>query len=528
MSEPRPERATPLRSIAPSFVVAAPTGTSTTTRLHPTAAEDAALRRIGDYLGGLYRKDLVARSQIGKVPAALNGRTGRKRELTRFTSSRWAGAITRAAEDQYKLGLRALSAEVLQLTQMTEAIQRRLNVAVGEKVGKVSGYRSAREWFAKSRRLAALTLRLADARTRETAGQPHIRVGGGRLWSNRSNLNAAGMTVVQWRERWDAARMFITADGESGQVGGNQTVRVRPDGTVQVNVPSGLASELGGKLDLSVPVTFTLRGEEWADRSTTRQSIRYDITFDADKNRWYLRASWSYKSDVPAVPLATLQAGPVIGVDLNADHLAAAIIDASGNPVSSPRTIALDVDGLSAGTRDGHLRQAVTDLLDYATDNHVTAIAIENLNFADSRATGRETMGRGGKGKRFRRLVAGIPTGKFRERLVTMAANRGIHIIAVDPAYTSRWGEQHWKKPFQTQTPNIEVTRHHAAAIAIGRRAHGHKIRRKRAGLRSQQRMTANLPALQPGLTPERVAPESEKGQPRRRSPRPPGPAGTT
>ncbi|MBB5161171.1 hypothetical protein [Mycobacterium sp. AZCC_0083] len=40
-----------------------------------------------------------------------------------------------------------------------------------------------------------------------------VAVGGKRLWRNRHHLDQTGMTEVQWRARWDAARMFLTADG---------------------------------------------------------------------------------------------------------------------------------------------------------------------------------------------------------------------------------------------------------------------------------------------------------------------------
>ncbi len=65
---------------------------------------------------------------------------------------------------------------------------------------------------------------------------------------------------------------------------------------------------------------------------------------------------------------------------------------------------------------------------------------VENLDFADARATGRERLGRGARGKRLRRTVTAIPTRRFRTRLIGMAARRGIAVIGVDPAYTSRWG----------------------------------------------------------------------------------------
>ena len=81
----------------------------------------------------------------------------------------------------------------------------------------------------------------------------------------------------------------------------------------------------------------------------------------------------------------------------------------------------------------------------------VQAIVVENLGFDDAHAIGRETMGRGQRGKRFRRDAAGIPTAKFKGRLVAMASRMGIAVVAMDPAYTSRWGEEHWKKPLSTE-----------------------------------------------------------------------------
>lgn len=112
-----------LRAIAPAFVAAAPTGVRIRTRLHPTPAEEAALAAIGTLLGALYRTDLAARIRLGKVPAAARNRTERKRNLTAVSSSRWAGSITRAAEDQYQLGMRGLAAEAGSLRAACAAIE---------------------------------------------------------------------------------------------------------------------------------------------------------------------------------------------------------------------------------------------------------------------------------------------------------------------------------------------------------------------------------------------------------------------
>jgi hypothetical protein len=160
-------------------------------------------------------------------------------------------------------------------------------------------------------------------------------------------------------------------------------------------------------------------------------------------------------------------------VDLNDGHLAVRHLDAHGNLIGAAERIDVDLTG-SASRRDAQVRHAITQLLRYTRRHHITTIAVEDLDFADARTTGRETLGRGARGKRFRRTVSGIPTAVFRNRLAGMAARADIQLFAVNPAYSSIWGEQHWRRPFEN------VTRHQAAATVIGRRAQGYSARRRK------------------------------------------------
>jgi transposase len=234
--------------------------------------------------------------------------------------------------------------------------------------------------------------------------------------------------------------MFLTADGESGTVGGNLTIRVDEAGRLRIKVPAALAAQYGTHLSIAAPVGFCHRGAEWAARVAGRRAVRYDISYDPAKDRWYLDASWKQDTVVAPPSIEQLRTGPVLGVDLNADHLACCVLEGSGNPVGDPITIPVATAGLRASRRDGRVRAAITALLDTAHNAGCNAVVIENLDFADARAIGRDTMGRGQRGKRFRRTVAGIPTGKFRCRITSMAARRGFAIIGVDAAYTSKWG----------------------------------------------------------------------------------------
>lgn len=490
----------PLVTIDDPVVAATPAGVRIRTRIYLTAGEVAAVAAVGSFLGSVYRKELAERVALGRLDrqAHAQWRARQKRAVTAVTSSRWAGAITRAAEDQYQLGMRGLCAYVVDLRQAISVLQQRCALHPGEHgAGGRRGYRSAGERFVKTRRLAVLRARLANAEQALAFGRPSITLGGKRLWRTRNHLDEADMTEDQWSSRWDAARMFLTADGESGKPGGNETIRVDETGRLRIKVPAALATQYGAHLNIATPVAFSHRGTEWAQRIARRRAVRYDIAYDPTKDRWYLDACWKNDVTTAAPAIEELRAGPVIGVDLNADHLACTVLDGSGNPVGDPITIPFQTAGLRASRRDGRVRAAIATLLDTATHARCTAVVIEHLDFADARATGRESMGRGNRGKRFRRTVAGIPTAGFRTRLTSMAARRGIAVIGVDAAYTSKWGNEHWTKPLQQQTSGA-VTRHHGAATAIGRRGLGLTIRRRPAGPRNGQRTVTGTPPARP------------------------------
>ena len=211
-----------------------------------------------------------------------------------------------------------------------------------------------------------------------------------------------------------------------------------------------------------------------------------------------------------------------MAIDVNHGHLAAAVIAPDGNVLGTPATIALALAGLPSATRDGHLRAALSALIATAKARGARAIVIEDLNFDQARAEGRERAGRrpsrGRRGRDFRRLLSGIPTGKLRNRLVQMAANAGLSVIVVDPAYTSRWGAEHWLRPLREHHP--EATGHHAAALVIGRRGLGHRARRRATGTRTAPEEAARPAQARPRTTPKpETAPRKPAAPPGPRQP---------
>jgi hypothetical protein len=500
-----------LREIAEPFVAAAPAGARVRARLRVSPRDAEVLRAAGRHLGVLAGRDLAARCAEGRLDARgrAESRRERKQALTAASSSRWAGAITRTSEDAWQLASRNLAAERATLKARVRKIEARTAVPAGKRHGRTAGYATPAERHAKTLRLKALKGRRARVERRIEDGAVPVTRGGRRLMRARLNLAEAGLTEDQWRERWDCARLFLTADGEKDKAWGNETLRWNPDeGWFEVRLPAPLAylaNRPHGRYRLSCEVRFEHRGDEVAAQAATG-AVRYDISCDPVRGRWYIDASWRTPAR-PAPSLDDLRASPVIAVDVNAGHLAVAVAAPDGNVLGEPFTIPLELAGLPATARDGRIRAAVTQLIATAKTAGARAVVIENLDFKEARAEGRERTGNrpshGKRGRGFRRLIAGIPTARFRDRLVQMTANADLSVVVADPAYSSRWGALHWTASLREH--HSELSGHHAAALVLGRRGLGHRARRRATGNR-----TAPADAVRPAQARTRKPPNAK------------------
>ena len=282
---------TRLRAIARPFVASPATGVCIRDRIKGlTDVDERVLRLVGGHLGRLAAGDLAGRVRAGLGHDSERW-ADRKRDLTALSSSRWAGSITRATNDQWGLARRAQRAHVQSLRAGIAMIRHRLSLAVGERGtrGRPGGYRSRQEWHAKSRRLTVLKARLAAAEADCAAGHVSVVRGGKGLLNRRHNLDAAGLTEALWRQEWEAARWFLSADGESGKRCGNETIRVTPAGEVSLRLPAPLthlANAPHGRYVLAGTVTFPHRGDEWRDRVAANRAVAYRIHHNPGNNRW--------------------------------------------------------------------------------------------------------------------------------------------------------------------------------------------------------------------------------------------------
>ena len=528
----------------PTRVVAPGAGVSVKTRLRLDVDELALLSAVGAHLTRARNSDLAA-ARRGE-----NANDRYKVLCDRFgIHSRYAGSIcvdndaaTKAVKEhlwRHRAGLRRA---IGTLERRTAAPPRSV-CGCGQRRGCArcrDGYANPNERFGKQRRLAAKVAELARVEAQLAAKDYPVVYGGRRLAGTRHQLASAGMSREQWRTAWSQARSWFGCAGNAGRPGGNPCLTLtRGAGGhwyLTVSVPRPVAEELGvaTRVQLRHPVLLHHRSAELEQRLQDRLAVRVDVEPSTDAKgrlRTYLRFAWTRPTPEP-VPLPAARAGGVVGVDLNADHLAATRVDTSGNPVGRPVRVPLDLAAAPATVRDGRLRAAISAVLERAKATGATAIAIEDLDFADAKT--REKFGRR---KAFRHLIAGFPTAQFRDRVVAMARTQGLAVIAVDPRYTSRYGGASWQR--NLTTPTQLATRHEGAAVAIGRRALGHGLTtrtgRKPAAGRSPQRPVPHQrdgssdPRVQGRATTETAEavpaavvhqPPAHKRQPFRRPPR--------
>ena len=144
-------------------------------------------------------------------------------------------------------------------------------------------------------RLQVLRARLAAVDRRLAAGRVSVVRGGRALLRKRGHLAAAGLTEGQWRRRVGVGAAVFDRRWGEGQGVGNETLRWNPqEGWLEIRLPAPLAclaNRPHGRYRLSCPVGFSYRGGEVAAQAATG-AVRYDISHDPVRDRWYLDASW--------------------------------------------------------------------------------------------------------------------------------------------------------------------------------------------------------------------------------------------
>ena len=193
-------------------------------------------------------------------------------------------------------------------------------------------------------------------------------------------------------------------------------------------------------------------GEKQARATTLGQAISY--RFKRDDKGWRVFAT----TELPAVAVTTDRRRGAIGVDLNADHLAVAETDASGNYLKAWR-VPLVTYGKSNHQAEALIGDAVAGVVGYARAVG-KPIVIEKLDFRQKKAVLE------GESRRYSRMLSGFSYGKVKVYFISRGYRQGVEIIEVNPAYSSVVGRVKFMERYG-------LTVHQVAALVLARRLLG-------------------------------------------------------
>ena len=193
-------------------------------------------------------------------------------------------------------------------------------------------------------------------------------------------------------------------------------------------------------------------GDKAARATALGQAISY--RFKRDGKGWRVFAT-TEPMDVPA---ATDQRRGAIGADLNADHLAVAETDASGNCINAWR-VPLVTYGKSTHQVEALIGDAVASVVAYAREVR-KPIVIEKLDFRQKKADLE------GESPRYSRMLSSFSYGKVKAYFISRGYRQGVEVHQVNPAFSSVIGRVKFMERY-----GLSV--HQAAALALARRSLG-------------------------------------------------------
>ncbi len=426
---------------------------------------DAALSAYGELYGRVQRR-LFAAVAAGRSAPAMKSeylqRYGIPARMFNGVRVSLDGKVASVREQQ-KLRLDALQRRIARAErQIADAAERGRHDQVHQ----------------KKRRLVNLRCRQAALEADTAAGRVRLCFGSRRLWRKQYHLAENGYGSHQeWLPDWRDSRsdeFFVL--GSRDETAGCQlcVATVADDGTLtlRLRLPDCLADQHGKYLTVR-GVHFNhgheqvlaaldsnaeyrrYRGEhgDKAARATTLgQAISY--RFKRDKKGWRVFATTAMMD----VPVLTDRRHGAIGVDLNADHLAVAETDASGNYVDA-FSVPLVTYGKSLRQAEAIIGDAVASVVAYAREAG-KPIVIEKLDFRQKKAALE------GESRKYSRMLSSFSYGKIKAYFFSRGYRQGVEVHQVNPAFSSVIGRVKFMERYGLRV-------HQAAALVLARRLLG-------------------------------------------------------
>jgi IS605 OrfB family transposase len=341
----------------------------------------------------------------------------------------------------------------LRITELKQCI-----ASLEAKIKKLEGKKAYRAVHEKKRRLATLKGRLYRKEKNDT--KIPLCFGSKKLFRKQFALKENQYSShEEWKTDWQSAReksFFLL--GSKDETSGNQSCVASLEGdslSLRIRLPDALSAE--GKYLVIKDVKFAYGQEaiitavlSHTDKKENPVAISYRFLLDEDG--WRVFVSTSVKEP----PKITKKGHGIIGVDINADHLAVVETDRFGNPIAR-KSFPLCTYGKTKHQALALIGDVVASIIDWCVSVK-KPVAIERLSFANKKSELREIGN-----ARYARMLSSFSYSTIISMIKTRSFRCGVAVGEVNPAYTSVIGRIKFSKRYG-HCP------HESAALCIGRR----------------------------------------------------------
>ena len=429
------------------------------TRLRLTPEQETILEAYAQHMSLVERK-LFAEISAGKISGDLKSHF-----LIQFgITARQYNACRVQVEGKIASIKERRAGQIVEVKQRMDALEKKIKKQKGD----------PRSIHQKKRRLSHLQCQLEKQITDQELGKVRLCFGSKKLFHAQFSLEANGFASHQeWLSHWQKERsnsFFLL--GSKDETSGNQscTAVVQDNSlTLHLRLPNAL-NKYGKHLGIAgVSFKYGFEAlltslEDCKERNALSkandphykefgQAISY--RFKRDKKGWLLFASTSLDE-----PTWTTREGiGAIGIDINADHLAAVETDRYGNPIKS-KTIPLNCYGKSSDQAKALIGNAIAELVQWGASSQ-KPLVVEKLDFQKKKNALKESGNR-----KYARMLSSLAYTNILTTIKSRAWRFGVRVKEVNPAYTSVIGRTKFAARYG-------LTIHESAALCIARRFQG-------------------------------------------------------
>ena len=407
----------------------------------------------------------MERSLFSEIMAGKKANDLKNKYLKRFdVTARQFNACRAQLEGKINSLKQLQSREILNVKERIKKLERTISHKKKKKYSFL---------FFKQCSLKKLTDKLGKLEKKKAEGKVDLCFGSKKCFRAQFHLEDSSYnSFSEWKEDWKNSRnthFFIL--GSKDESGGNQscTVSIQKSGKLscRLRLPNALVEKYGKYLVFS-DVSFQYGHEAIVssiESCQTRSNLQktgnnlykefgqaISFRIKQDKKGWRVFATTTLE-EPEWITKSTLG---VIGIDVNANHLAIAETDHFGNVIKTS-SIPLSLYGKSKDQSKAIIGDSCAKIIDLAIAKRKDCV-IEKLDFQKKKQSLSENQNIS-----YKRMISSFAYESIIGNFKSRAWRFGVHVHEVNPAYTSVIGQVKFAYRYGMST-------HQAAALSIARR----------------------------------------------------------